>query len=164
LDEGHGMSVSNGEYFGDLYFVLVEEEAYVDVSLDPQGSLPEISDVGEDLGASTSLGVTETDFPADFPLPTGIEQIPVPEKLASQGYQLAFSYPDMPEMALIQFSAALAGAGWMIGDFQLGAASYTMPFSNPATGFEGYALLTSDPDTAGASSITGCLIAFQAGK
>jgi len=164
VENGHGMTISNPEYEGELYFIFYEEESYVDVSLDPLGAKPEFSDVSENLGSSTALGDSGTDFPADFPLPVGAEQIPLPDKLAGEGYQLAFAFPDMPELAYIQFSAAIVGSGWIIGDFQMGTNSYTMPFSNPSTGFEGYALLTSNPQTAGVSSITGCVVALHPGK
>ena len=110
------------------------------------------------------MGETGTDFPTDFPLPAGAEPIAVPDKLAAEGYQLAYSYPDIPELAYIQFSAAIVSSGWSIGDFQMGTNFYTMPFSNPATGFEGHALLTSNPEAAGVSTISGCVVALHPGE
>jgi hypothetical protein len=163
FEDGYGMTVSDAEYEGEMYFVLEADEAYADVSLQPAGTTPDNINITENFGISSELGETGTDFPADFPLPPIAEPIPLPDKLAAEGYQLAFTYPDMPELAYIQFSAAIVGAGWMIGDMQMGTNSYTMPFSNPETGFEGYALLTGDFEVAGVSSITGCVVALHTG-
>ena len=158
------MAASNEKFDAELYFTLYDEKAFISVSLVSAGSLPDSSDLSVSIGGGSTLGKSNTDIPADFPLPIGAEPISLPDKLAGEGYQLAFSYPDMPELAYIQFSAAIVSSGWMIGNPEMGGNSYTMPFSNPATGFEGYALLTSNPETAGVGSISGCIVALHPGN
>jgi len=166
MDEGHGMVASNPEYEGELYFVLHEEEPYVDVSLVPLSSIPEPSDVDLGSGQKIELGQSPSDFPDDFPLPAGVESIPLPDKLAGEGYQLTFASSDIPEIAYIQFSSALASSGWILGEFQmeLETSTYKMPFSNPATGFEGYALMTANPDVARVNTIAGSIIGLHPGS
>jgi hypothetical protein len=137
----------------------------IDLALYPSGMGERIPGSGDGSAASTELGETGGDFPADFPLPIGAEPITVPDKLKSEGYQQIFSYPNLPEMAYIQLTSAIVAKGWEIGDFNVDPDTqvYIMSFSDPASGFQGYALLTDDPGMIGMDMAGGSIIALHPG-
>ena len=162
---GTDLKITNPEYEAKLDFVTSEMGVVLDLTIDPLGQALEIPGGEDGFGESEGLGETGGDFPAGFPVPVGAKQIPVPEKLKSEGYQVVFSYPEPPEMAYMQLITAIMGAGWEIGDFTIdpGTNVFLMPFSDPASGFQGYALLTDDPDVAGMDLAGSSIIALHPG-
>ena len=161
---GYGMWINHPEYEAKLDFLVDEYGVVLDLSLAPLGELVELPGSGETFGESESLGAKGGEFPSDFPVPSRFSAIDLPTKLADEGYQLAFNFPDMAELAIIELSTALMTVGWEIGDFHVDSitASYMVPFTGPS-GFQGYALITVRPEVAGLSSITGSVIALHAG-
>lgn len=161
---GYGMWVTHPEFEAKLAIIEDEYGVVLDLSIAPLGELEEAPGSSESYGESEGLGESGGDFPSDFPVPSSFTTIDLPAKLAEEGYQLAFNFPDMAELAIIELSTALMTGGWEIGDFEVDSmtASYMIPFTGPG-GFQGYALLTAKPDVAGLSTITGSVIALHAG-
>jgi len=164
-EQGTYLVISSADYEGELVFMPLDTGVILDVGLTPAGAKLEIPESEMDLGTSTDLGETGTEIPADFPLPDGASPISLPDKLKNEGYQLAFEYPDLPELIIIQLSVAVMTAGWEIGEYIVEAEthSFLIPFEDPVSGFEGYALLTDNPDLVGLDSITGSIIALHPG-
>ena len=162
---GYGMWITHPEYEAKLDFIVDEYGVVLDLSLAPLGELEEIPGSAETFGESDGLGESGGDFPADFPVPSRFTAIDLPAKLAEEGYQLAFNFPDMAELAIIEFSTALMTVSWEIGEFVIDpmTGSYNVPFTGPG-GFQGYALITARPEVAGLSSINGSVIALHAGE
>jgi len=161
---GTEVSFTDPVYDGLLVFTPAEMGVLIDLALYPSGK-GSIHGSEDGFVSSTELGETGGDFPADFPLPIGFEPIPVTEKLKLEGYQLVFSYPNLPEMAYIQLTSAIVAKGWEIGDFNVDPEThvYIMSFSDPASGFQGYALLTDDPGMIGMDLAGGSIIALHPG-
>jgi hypothetical protein len=161
---GYGMWITHPEYEARLSFIEDEYGVVLDLTIAPLGELEEIPGSGETFGESEGLGESEGDFPSDFPVPSRFTAIDLPSKLAEEGYVLAFTFPDMAELAIIELSTALMSGSWAIGEFEIEAmtGSYMVPFSGPG-GFQGYALITSKGEVAGLSSISGAVIALHAG-
>jgi len=161
---GYGMWITHPEYEAKLDFIVDEYGVVLDLALAPLGELEEAPGSGESYGESEDLGESGGDFPSDFPVPSRFSAIDLPAKLAEEGYQLAFNFPDMAELAIVELSTALMTSGWEIGDFEVDSmtASYMIPFTGPG-GFQGYALITARPEVAGLSSITGSVIALHTG-
>jgi len=161
---GYGMWVIHPEYEAKLDFLVDEYGVVLDLALAPLGELEEVPDSPEAFGESEGLGESGGDFPADFPVPSRFTAIDLPAKLAEEGYQLAFNFPDMAELAIIDLSSALMAVGWEIGEFEVDTmtASYMIPFTGPS-GFQGYALITAKADVAGLDTISGSVIALHSG-
>ena len=162
---GTEMSLSHPEFEGELLFISLETGVVIDVALHLPGEKQDIPGSDEAYGETAELGEGGGDFPADFPVPLGAEPINVPDKLKSEGFQLAFSYPDLPEMAYIQMITGFMAAGWDVGEFVIDAESnqILMPFTDPASGFQGYAMMTDDPNLIGMNLESGSLIALHEG-
>ena len=164
-NRGTEMIIQNPDYEGELLFIGLESGVVVDVSLFLPDRRENIPGAGEVYGETTELGELGGDFPADFPMPLGAEAIPVPDKLMAEGYQLVFSYPELPEMAYIQLITGIVGQGWEIGEFVINADTQVilMPFTDPDSGFKGYALLTDSLEVSGMDIMSGCIIALHPG-
>jgi len=162
---GYGMWITHPEYEAKLDFIEDEYGIVLDLALAPLGELEELPGSDLTFGESDGLGESGGNFPADFPVPSRFSAIDLPVKLAEEGYQLAFTFPDIAELAIIELSTALMTAGWEIGEFEVGnnGGYYRLPLTSSSTGFQGYALLTSRADIAGLDSITGSVIALHAG-
>jgi hypothetical protein len=159
------MVINNPEYDAKLDFIEEEYGVVLDLTIVPLGTLDEVP-VGEDTyGESEDLGEAAGSIPADFPVPSSFQAIELPAKLAGEGYQLAFSFPNIAELAIVEFSTGLMGGSWAIGDFQSDAVGgyYLLPFTGPG-GFQGYALITSSPEVAGLPAINGAVIAIHEGS
>ena len=161
---GYGMWITHLEYEAKLDFIDDEYGIVLDLALAPLGELEMIPGNAETFGESEGLGESGGDFPADFPVPSRFTAIDLPAKLAEESYQLAFSFPEMAELAIIELSTALVSGGWEIGEFEVDpmTGSYMVPFTGPG-GFQGYALITAKPDVAGLNSISGAVIALHTG-
>lgn len=162
---GYGMWITHPEYEAKLNFIEDEYGVVLDLAIAPLGELMEILTSGEAYEESEDLGEIMGDIPADFPKPASFTIIDLPPKLAGEGYQLAFTSPDMAELVIIELSMALVNAGWEIGTFETGSGGgfYTLPFSASSSDFHGYALITNRVDIAGLDSISGSVIALHAG-
>lgn len=161
---GYGMWITHPEYEAKLNFIEDEYGVVLDLAIAPLGELMEIPTSAEAYEESENLGEATGDIPADFPKPATFTTIDLPSKLAEEGYQLAFTFPDMAELAIIELSKALVTGGWEIGEFEIDAmtSSYKVPFTAPG-GFQGYALITAKADVAGLDSINGAVIALHPG-
>lgn len=161
---GYGMWITHPEYEAKLNFIVDEYGVVLDLAIAPLGELEEVPGGAETFGESEDLGAGGGDFPADFPVPSRFSAIDLPSKLAEEGYQLAYNFSDMAELAIVELSTALITGGWEIGEFEFDTmtASYIVPFTSPG-GFQGYALITAKPDVAGLDSISGSVIALHAG-
>jgi hypothetical protein len=162
---GTYLIIRSADYEGELLFISLDTGVIVDVGLYPVGAKKEIPESEMDLGTSADLGETETEIPANFPLPDGASPIILPEKLKNEGYQLAFEIQDLPEMIIIQLSIAVMSAGWELGEYIVNAEthSFLIPFEDPVSGFEGYALLTDNPGLVGLDSVSGSIFALHPG-
>lgn len=160
------LKISNPDYQGQLIFISAESGIGLEVSLFPPESVQEVPEAPENMGESTTLGKGEGDFPEDFPLPTSFQPIQLSPTLANKGFLLAFSYPGMPELALADLTMALVNAEWTVGDPSLegNLRAYRVPFEDPATGFQGSALISNDPAAVGDESQGLTIIAYQAGE
>ena len=157
---GTEIAIADEEYSGELLFVDADTGVALDVYLFPLGTGEAIPDLAEGLGESTNLGDSGSSFPSDLPLPTGFSPIELSGALINEGYELAFTYVGVAEMAMVELNIAMMTAGWEIGDPIIGDVSgvYIVPFENPGSGFAGYAYITSNPgqfnmDTTGAALI-----------
>ncbi len=161
---GYGMWITHPEYEAKLDFFVDEYGVVLDLAIAPLGQLMDISANAEVYEESEDLGEITGDIPADFPKPASFIIIDLPPKLAGEGYQLAFTSPDMAELVIIELSTAFVSAGWEIGTFEMGSGGgfYILPFSS-SSGFHGYALITAKADVAGLDSISGSVIALHAG-
>jgi len=161
---GYGMWITHPEYEAKLDFIEDEYGIVLDLAIAPLGELEELPGSDQTFGESEGLGESGGDFPSDFPVPSRFTAIDLPAKLAEEGYQLAFNFPDMAELAIIELSTALMTGGWEIGEFEVDTmtASYLVPFTGPS-GFQGYALITAKPDVAGLDTINGSVIALHTG-
>jgi len=161
---GYGMWITHSEYEANLNFIEDEYGVVLDLAIASLGELEELPGGADTFGESEGLGDSGGNFPATFPVPSRFSAIDLPPKLVEEGYQLAYNFSDMAELAIVELSTALMGGGWEIGDFEIDAmtATYKVPFTGPG-GFQGYALITASPDIAGLSSITGSVIALHAG-
>ena len=159
------LEITSPESEAKLEFITDEFGVVLDLTLVPLGEMENIPGSDETFGESEGLGEAGGDFPADFPLPSRFTAIDLPAKLAAEGYQMAFTFPDMAELAIIELSTALMGGSWEIGEFEIEAmtGSYMVPFSGPG-GFQGYALITANGEVAGLPSVTGAVIALHAGE
>ncbi len=163
---GTELKITNLEYEAKLDFITSDMGVVLDLAIDPLGEAAELPEIAEGIGESSELGEVGGDFPADFPVPLEASPIPLSDKLREEGYQLAFAYPQIPEMALVQISTALMGAGWEIGEYEIDVATHVflVPFTDPGGSFEGYALLTDNPDVIGIDLAGGSLIALHPGS
>jgi hypothetical protein len=161
---GYGMWITHPEYEAKLDFIEDEYGIVLDLALAPLGQLMEIPTSAEVYEESEDLGEITGDIPADFPKPASFTIIDLPPKLAGEGYQIAFTSPDMAELVIIELSTAFVSAGWEIGTFEMGSSGgfYILPFSS-SSGFHGYALITAKADVAGLDSISGAVIALHTG-
>ncbi len=161
---GYGMWITHPEYEAKLDFIEDEYGIVLDLAIAPQGELEELPGSDLTFGESEGLGESGGNFPSDFPVPSRFTAIDLPAKLAEDGYQLAFSFPDIAELAIIELSAALMTSSWEIGEFEVDSmtASYITPFTGPS-GFQGYALITARPEVAGLDTISGSVIALHTG-
>jgi len=165
---GYGMWITHPEYEAKLNFIEDEYGVVLDLAIAPLGQLIEIPTSGEAYEKSEGLGAKTGDIPADFPKPASFTIIDLPPKLAGEGYQLAFSFQGMAELAIMELSTALRSTGWEIGTistYEIGSRGgfYTLPFSSASSGFHGYALITAKADVAGLDSISGAVIALHTG-
>lgn len=162
---GYGMWITHPEYEAKLDFIVDEYGVVLDLALAPLGELEELPGSADVFGDSEGLGESVGDFPADFPVPSKFTAIDLPAKLAEEGYQLAFNFTNMAELAIVELSSALITASWEIGEFEIDpmTGSYMVPFTGPG-GFQGYALITAKAEVAGLSSINGCVIAMHTGE
>jgi len=162
---GYGMWITHPEYEAKLDFLEDEYGIVLDLAIAPLGELEELPGSDLTFGESEGLGESGGDFPSDFPVPSRFTAIDLPAKLAEEGYQLAFSFSDIAELAIIELSTAIMTAEWEIGEFEVGTNGgyYLLPFTSSSTGFQGYALLTSRADIAGLDSISGSVIALHTG-
>lgn len=158
------LEITHPDYEAKLDFIEDEYGVVLDLALAPLGELEEVPGSDVTFGESEGLGESGGDFPSDFPVPSRFSAIDLPPKLVEEGYQLAFNFPDMAELAIIEISTALMTGGWEIGDFAVDSmtGSYTVPFTGP-DGFQGYALITSRPEVAGLDTISGSVIALHTG-
>lgn len=154
------MTLTSMEYDGELLFVSADTGVALDVHLFPLGTGEVIPDLAEGLGDSTVMGEGGSSFPADFPLPTSFTPIELSASLKAEGYELAYTYVGIAEMAMVELNIALMTAGWEVGELTPEGVSgvYIVPFENLGTGFAGYAYITSNPgqfnmDTGGAALI-----------
>ena len=163
--KGTLLKITNPEYEAKLDFITSEMGVVLDLTIDPLGEAFELPEIAEGIGESSGLGEGSGDFPADFPMPIQASPIPLSDKLRGEGYQLVFSFPEIPELALIQISTALMGGGWEIGDYEIDAMThvYIVPFTDPGSGFQGFALLTDNLDVVGMNSVDGSIIALHPG-
>ena len=152
-------------YDARLDFITSEMGVVLDLTINPLGEVVDLPEISDSYGESEGLGEIDGDFPSNFPIPSGAKAIPVPDKLKSEGYQLTFSYPDLPEMVYIQLITGFMAVGWDVGEFVIDAESnlILMPFTHPGSGFQGYALLTDNPDVLGLSSVEGTIITLHSG-
>ncbi len=143
---GTEVILSSSEYSGELLFIGAETGVALDVHLIPLGSGEFIPDLAVDLGDSAILGEGGSSFPTDFPIPTSFSAIELNDALRGEGYELAYTYAGMAEMAMIELNIALVSAGWEMGDMTLEGVSgaYVLPFVG-ADGFKGYAYITGNP-------------------
>ncbi len=141
---GTELRFSSDELLGQMLFVEAETGVGLDVHLYPPESAEQPPELGEEFGQSGSLGDTASDFPDNLPLPTGFTPIDLTSELQAEGYQLAFSYSDAAEMAMVELNIALMTAGWEVNDPSIDpmSATYIIPFVDPETGFAGYAYIT----------------------
>ncbi len=160
------LKISGEEYQGELMFVSAGTGVGLDVTLLPPDDAQENPDIPENMGEGTTLGGGESGFPDDFPLPVSFQPVGLSTTLEEQGYQLAFSYQDLPELALADLTMALINGAWTVGDPSLEGTqrAYRLPFENPATGFQGHALISNDPSVIGADYQEMTIIAFLAGE
>jgi hypothetical protein len=160
------LEISGQEYQGELMFIGAETGVGLEVRLFSPEEAQEGPDAPEDLGQSTTLGEEGSGFPKDFPLPASFQQVQVAGILQEKGYQLAFSYQGLPELALADLTMALINGGWTVGDPSLegNQRAYRVPFENPATGFQGYGLISNDPAVVGVGGQGMTIIAFQSGE
>ena len=160
------MDVVSPEYQGEITFISGETGVVLEVYLFPPESAQEVPGIPENIGESTTLGSGESDFPDDFPLPVSFQPAQISSTLEEKGYQLAFSYQGLPELALADLTMALINGGWTVGDPSLegNQRAYRVPFEDPATGFQGHALISNDPAVVGVESQNMTIIAFQSGE
>jgi hypothetical protein len=158
------IDVIGPEYHGELTFISGEEGVVLEVFFFPPDYALEKPTIPENMGESTTLGVGESDFPEDFPLPASFLPVQVADLLADQGYQLAFSYQGMPELALADMTMAFVLEDWMVGDPMVegNKRAYIVPFENPETGFKGFALISNDPEVVAVENQEITIIAYQA--
>jgi hypothetical protein len=140
------MTISSGQYNGELLFAGAETGVALDVHLTPSGTGESLPELPGDLGDSASLGEGGGSFPADFPLPISYTSIGLPDRAQSEGFQLAYTATGMAEMVMVELNLAVMEAGWEIGESTIDAASgvYLIPFVNPASGFQGFASILRD--------------------
>jgi hypothetical protein len=157
------MDLIGQEYHGELTFISGEEGVVLEVFLFPPDYALDKPDIPENMGESTTLGDGESDFPEDFPLPASFLPVQVGDLLADQGYQLAFSYQGMPELALADMTMAFILEDWMVGDptVEGNRRAYIVPFENPETGFKGFALISNDPEIVAVENQETTIIAYQ---
>ena len=176
-EDGADLLIESATLKGELYFVPMDGGSVVDISLRELGAgfdIPEIEDVTGgtpdpnapdvgDFGEWEEMGETGSGIPADLPLPPGTERIELTEELAAKGYVLVFRYQDQPELTLAMFTTSLASGGWEILDAgaDVGIRLYQIPFSDPATGFRGTALITNNSDQTGIESPDWTVIAIK---
>jgi hypothetical protein len=143
---GTEWTISNDAFQGELLFISAETGVALDVHLMPSASAIGQPEIPEGLGDSTTLGDTTSSFPADLPIPASYKPVALPDKADSEGYELAFTFDGMAEMAMVDLNIAVMSAGWEIGDPVADAASgvYVIPFENPSSGFQGYASILRD--------------------
>jgi hypothetical protein len=156
---GPELRFSNPDYMGQMLIVEAETGVGLDVHLYPPESAELPPELAQEFGQSNTLGDTESDFPNDLPLPSGFIPVDLTDQLQADGYQLAFTYGDAAEMAMVELNITLMTAGWEMNDPTIDpkTATYIIPFVNPETGFEGYAYITRDASGA-------ALIALAPGK
>ena len=161
---GYGMVINHPDHDARLDFIEEEYGVVLDLTIVPAGELEEVPVLDENFGDSDNLGDSGGSFPEDFPLPVRFTPIDLPSKLAGEGYQLAYSFPDMAELAMVEISTTLMTAGWEIGEFEANPLGgyYMVPFTGP-DGFEGYALISNSPDVVGLATISGAVIALHEG-
>ena len=143
---GTEWTISNDAFQGELLFIGAETGVALDVHLFPLGTGDFIPDIAGELGDSTGLGEVGGSFPADFPIPTIFSPIGLNDALQAQGFELAYTYAGMAELAMLELNIGLMSAGWEIGDPTIdpSGANYIIPFTNPATDFQGYASILRD--------------------
>jgi hypothetical protein len=143
---GTEMKLISSEYEGELLFVDADTGVALDVHLLPTGGGALVPELAGDLGDSASLGEGDSSFPADFPVPTIFNPFELNQSLQDEGFELAYTYDGMAEMAMVEFNIAMMSSGWEIGDPTIDPASgiYMIPFTNPATGFQGHASILRD--------------------
>jgi hypothetical protein len=162
---GPSLAFMGEDFEGELIFIEAETGVGVDLALYPLGSAEEIPDVPLSLGESTELGEGGGDFPEDFPISAQFTTLELTPMLSDQGYKLAFSYQGPPELALVELSTSLMLEEWVLGDFDFDPMnlSYLVPFSNSAGTFQGFALISYNPDVTGMEG-SETVIAFQSGS
>jgi hypothetical protein len=176
-DDGADLLIESNSLEGELYFIGMEDGSVLDIMLRELGAgfdIPDVEDVtgatpdpdapdAGDFGEWEEAGETIPGIPADLPLPPGTERIDLTDRLAEQGYLLAFRYSDQPELTLAMFTTSLASGGWEIrdADAEMGIRIYQIPFSDPASGFLGTALITNNPEETGVSAPDGTIIAIK---
>jgi len=157
---GIELAITNNEYSGELLFVAAEMGTAFEVHLYPLGAGEDLPDLPTEFGTSGTLGEGTSSFPSDFPIPSSFTAFELNDSLRSEGYELAFTYVGIAEMAMVELNISLMSVGWEMGEPTLEGVSgvYIVPFENLGSGFAGYAFITSNPgqfnmDTAGAALI-----------
>lgn len=163
---GYEFEIENPTYGGNILLVGAETGVALDVHLFPVGIGETIPDGAEDLGDSTNLGDSGSSFPSDLPLPTSFTPIELSNNLKTESYELAFTYEGIAEMAMVELNIALMTAGWEMGEPTLEGISgeYILPFTEPGSGFEGYAYITSNPGQFNMDAGGAVLIALAPGQ
>jgi len=163
---GTEIAIADEEYSGELLFVDADTGLALDVHLFPLGTGEAIPDLAEGLGESTNLGDSGSSFPSNLPLPTGFSPIDLSGTLKNEGYELAFTYVGVAEMAMVELNIAMMTAGWEIGEPIVGDVSgvYIVPFENLGSGFAGYAYITNNPGQFNVDTGGAVLIALAPGQ
>jgi hypothetical protein len=163
---GTELKFSRPEWLGQILFVADDTSVGLDVHLYPPETTQPAPELGNDFDQLQTLGESESEFPRDMPLPVEFTPIELNDTLGGQGYQLAFTYPNMAEMAIVELSTALGTTGWEITDPTVDAmnGAYFIPFTNPVSGFQGYAYITRDPGQFGVNAPGAALIALAPGQ
>ncbi len=153
-------------YLGELKFISEDTGVGLDVHLYSPENVQEKPGPPENIGESTTLGGGESNFLGDFPLPVSFSPAPVSGTLGEKGYQLAFSYQGMAELALADLTMAFTNGGLTVGDPSLegNQRAYRVPFEDPASGFQGFALISNNPAAIGDEYQNMTIIAYQTGE
>jgi hypothetical protein len=162
---GTRLEVLGSAYKGELLFIPADTGVALDVSLTPlqaQADQPDLPDLPEGLGESTTLGEAAGNLPEDLPIPASYHPVPLSTQLEGQGYLLAYGFSGPPELALVDLTMALTNGGWEVGEPSLdtGSRSYRVPFTDPDSGWSGCALISGDPASFGVEAPAAALVAY----
>jgi hypothetical protein len=162
---GTRLEVLGSAYKGELLFIPADNGVGLDAALftlEDGAGQPDLPDLPEGLGESTTLGEAAGDLPEDLPIPASYHPVPLSTELEGQGYLLAYSFSGPPELALVDLTMALTNGGWEVGEPSLdtGSRSYRVLFTDPVSDWSGCALISGDPASFGVEEPAEALVVY----